>query len=206
MGDIIEIQAGSSASIPTMSDGSHLKGWPPARFGKIPELNVDTPKLEFGTFLRDIDACNSPNFLPQSDKLVPEKLVCPLLLCWAAQKISDDGHEYLLLPPTANPKDGSPSDPTIWIDDAGFTYPSDRIFIRKSYEDIARLLLEHAASKPTKYGTNMLLSGTSGTGKSFFSRYFVWRLLHPTRGGKVPETIVWRHTQGGFGGWMYHLG
>ena len=206
MDDIIEIQAGSSASVPTMSHGSHLKGWPPARFGQIPELNVDTPKLEFRHFLGHIDERNSPTLLPQSDKIVDQKRTCPLLLCWAAQKVSDDGREYLLLPPGPHPTDVSRSSRTRWIDDAGFRYPSDRIFIRKSYEDITGLILEEAARHPVEDGVNMVMSGTSGTGKSFFGLYFVWRLLHPIAGGNVPETIVWRHKQGGSAGCMYHRG
>lgn len=206
MDDIFEIQAGSSAPVSITSDGSHLKGWPPARFGPIPGLKLHCPKLQFGNALKHIDAGNSITFSRQSDQIIDQKRICPLLLCWAAQKPSDKDHEYLLLPPSPHPKDVSSSSPTNWIDDGGFKYPSDRIFIRKSYEDISDLILEEAARHPMEDGANMVLSGTSGTGKSFFSRYFVWRLLHPMEGGNVPETIVWRHKQGGSTGCMYHCG
>ena len=111
-----------------------------------------------------------------------------------------------MFPPTVAPTDSSRRNPTHWIDDGGFKYPSNRIFIRKSYEDIGALILEEALRHSIEDGADMVLSGTSGVGKSFFSRYFVWRLLHPTVGMNVPETIVWRYKQGGNTGCMYHLG
>ena len=43
-------------------------------------------------------------------------------------------------------------------------------------------------------------------GKSYFTRFFVWYLLHPPAGFKVPETIVWGSTQGGDGGCLYYKG
>jgi len=43
----------------------------------------------------------------------------------------------------------------------------------------------------------MLLAGTAGIGKTFFARYFMWRLLHPDGSEvKTPlETILYRSTQ-----------
>src|SRR5277367_1915838 len=117
MKDAIEIQAGSSTPVPIMSDGSHLKGWPPARFGRIPELKFDTPKLQFRNALQHIDAGNGVILFHQSDEIEDQKRTCPLLLRWAAQKVSDNDHEYLLLPPTPHPEDLSRSCPTNWIED-----------------------------------------------------------------------------------------
>jgi hypothetical protein len=207
MDDTIEIISGpSSTPIPVDSDRSHLFGWPPAFFGTVPALKTDTPILQFGNSLNYIDTSNG--FSVPSDEIVDQKRRCPLLLCWTAQTFSLGDYEYLMLPPTRDTTaDGNVhTNPMLWIDDGGFKYRSNRIFIRESYKDIATMILDQAASNPVDIGVNIILSGTSGTGKSYFSRYFVWRLLHPTSGMNVPETIVWSNKQGGSKGCMYHRG
>lgn len=45
-----------------------------------------------------------------------------------------------------------------------------------------------------------------GIGKSFFTRYFVWSLLHPGRAVEVPETILWANQKEGPNGCLYHRG
>jgi len=54
----------------------------------------------------------------------------------------------------------------------------------------------------------MILSGTPGTGKSFFTRYFIWRLLHPDgiRVKAVPEVIVYSNDPGSSEDWVYRNG
>jgi hypothetical protein len=80
---------------------------------------------------------------------------CPLLLCWAAEAVSDKGNEYLTLPPTVDEK--GVSTPTNWIDDGGLTYPSDSLFVRQSYKDIADMILEEAASRPLRVGHGVMV-------------------------------------------------
>ena len=53
----------------------------------------------------------------------------------------------------------------------------------------------------------MILSGPSGTGKSFFTKYFVWTLLHPPQDTvAIPDIIIWKNVQGGDNGDIYYLG
>jgi hypothetical protein len=53
------------------------------------------------------------------------------------------------------------------------------LFIKKSYKDLTNPILGEASSHGFDEEDQLLLPGTSGIGKSFFIRYFVWRLLHP---------------------------
>src|SRR5947207_12887587 len=142
---------------------SHLLRWPPSHFGSIPRLKVDEPRLtQLGSNVIPIK--NSSLVSSRSDILVDEKDICPLLLCWSAQKITlSDGH-YLVLPPTWNDEGDTP---TLWVD-GGFNYPSNSLLIRDSYEDITKLILEESSNHSLQAGVRMSLSGTSGTGKSFF--------------------------------------
>lgn len=160
--DIEEIIAGPSSGptfiLPSgthdLPQSSHLLGWPPTHFGSIPKLKVDEPSLtEFGS---NVTPIKNSNFIPsQSDVVVHEKDTCPLLLCWFAQKISISDSQYLVLPPT---RDDEGDIPTLWVDDGGFEYPSDRLLIRDSYEDITRLILEESFSKSLQAELRMSLS------------------------------------------------
>lgn len=181
---------------------THLYGWPPKTFGSAPRLRKSTSPLESENIYH---LKSSPCYTHRSDNVGVRKIIkCPLLLCWAAQAVSAQGNEYLTLPPTVD--ENGVSTPTNWIDDGGLAYPSDSLFVRQSYKDIADMILEEAIRHPLTDEVRMILSGTSGTGKSFFVRVIIWKLLHPPVGVSVPDTIIWRHKQAGTKGCMYHLG
>jgi hypothetical protein len=105
-----------------------------------------------------------------------------------------NGEQYLVLP-----------DQETWDDNTNDHYNSDAMFIRKSYAEIARRIIEHAEIS-TSRRTRMTLSGASDTGKSFFLKYFVWLLLHTPSGVSVPDIILWKHSQGGVKGDLYCFG
>lgn len=182
---------------------THLIDWPPATFGEVPQLRNTIERLERSEILHPIEngmLCPSS----ESEKVVRMKEKCPLLLCWAAQYIKEDGSEYLVLPPTVA-KDGT-NVPTHWIDDGGLKYPSEAIYVRQAYKDLANLILDEASKHDIDQEVRMILSGTSGIGKSFFIRLLIWKLLHPPRGVDVPDTIIWKNKQAGMKGCLYHLG
>src|SRR5271167_3862121 len=84
---------------------THLVGWPPATFGQVPQLRDDIERLEKSEILHPIEN-GMPCPSSESEKVVRVKEKCPLLLCWAAQYIKEDGSEYLVLPPSVA-KDGT---------------------------------------------------------------------------------------------------
>lgn len=93
-------------------------------------------------------------FMMVHSALVRVNSKCPLLLCWAAKAIIQNGPEFLVLPPTI--ENGKHS-PTHWIDAGGLTYPSNAIFILKSYKDLADMILKEAASHPLNNEVRMIL-------------------------------------------------
>jgi hypothetical protein len=113
---------------------------------------------------------------------------------------AENGEQYLILP-----DEDKWADEPEWVDDGDDAYESNSIYIRKPYIEIAKLILEHARGITTKRD-RMTLSGTSGTGKSFFIKFFVWLLLHPPEGVLIPEIIIWKHAQGGVNGGIYCYG
>ena len=123
-----------------------------------------------------------------------------IYLCSRADILSSEsGEQYLVLP------DGDKwVDEAERVDEGDDTYESNAIYIRRCYVEIARLMVEHATL--TRKRSRMTLSGTSGTGKSFFIKYFVWYLLHPEPGVPVPDVIIWKHSRGGRNGGIYCFG
>ena len=113
---------------------------------------------------------------------------------------AENGEQYLVLP-----NEDKWADEAEWVDEGDDAYESNSIYIRKSYIEIAKLILDHARCITTKRD-RMTLSGTSGTGKSFFIKYFIWILLHPPEGVLVPDVIIWKHSQGGVNGGIYCYG
>ena len=71
---------------------------------------------------------------------------------------------------------------THWIDDGALKYPSEAIYVRQTYKDLASLILDKASKHDVDEEVQVTLSGTSGIGKSFFICLFIWKLLHPPRG------------------------
>ena len=113
---------------------------------------------------------------------------------------AENREQYLVLP-----NEDKWADEAEWVDEGDDAYESNSIYIRKSYIEIAKLILDHARCITTKRD-RMTLSGTSGTGKSFFIKYFIWILLHPPEGVLVPDIIIWKHSQGGVNGSIYCYG
>jgi len=75
-----------------------------------------------------------------------------------------------------------------WHDEVNTRFTSRRMLVRSWYERAATTFLDYAMKNPNKRN-HMLLSGTSGIGKTFFSRYFIWRLLHAD-GKELTETPI----------------
>jgi hypothetical protein len=136
----------------------------------------------------------------QSERLGTCKDLQIYICATAALITSESGENYLMLP------DGDKwAADSEWVDSANDKYDSNALYIRRSYVDIGRLIIEEAMNSTAKRN-RMTLSGTSGTGKSFFIKYFVWKLLHPEPGVPIPDVIIWKHTQGGKKGGVYAFG
>src|SRR5204862_825756 len=94
-----------------------------------------------------------------------------------------------------------------WHDSHNGKYPSDKIYIRNSYDQAFSIFLQ-ATKGMERRMCHLALGGTSGLGKSFFFRYFVWRLLHPD-GVEVMNaynTILLRDDPKEPSGYLYHTG
>jgi hypothetical protein len=195
--------AGSSKDpdlISTIKDSEHRQN------GKEPlvslEFGQDTENTA-GVTLFGTGTSHSVNC--ESDILVRErKLAIYNALC--ANLVSLKKGEYLVLPDDTYAT-GRCCHP--WQDHAlDDLYPSNAIYVRSCYVEIARLLLERAEAslQANTVRTRMTLWGTSRTGKSFFMKYFVWRLLHPPPETRIPDVIIWKHTQEGRNGCLYAMG
>jgi len=122
---------------------------------------------------------------------------CAILACSLARLVtSETGALFLELP---DPEDS-------WDDPMDDLYSSSRIFVRQAYVDIQSIIFSRVNALPEDIERyRMMLAGTPGTGKSFFTRYFVWSLLHPPEGQPMPDAIVWKHNQSSpFGSLYYH--
>ena len=128
-----------------------------------------------------------------------------LLRVWSAVEVHINRKSYLELPP-------SDINGTVvrWDTMNDGNYPSNKLYIRDSYRTAATHLLAYSQSCRAKNRSLnlMLMSGSSGIGKSYFVPYLIWRLFHPDGEfvKKVPETIVWRLQAGDNEGYVYHNG
>ena len=169
--------------------------WPPSVLGIIPLaqnailniVNVD-----------HISRCKSSDEY-STDCAVIHSHKDSLLQIWSADIHTVANASFLTLP--REDKTGKASR---WGDDSHSSYPSHQIYIRQSYEKAASIFFHYAATQDDDM-RQMLLGGTSGIGKTFFARYFVWRLLHPDgiEVMKIPRTILCRI---GSNWCMYHAG
>ncbi len=77
---------------------------------------------------------------------------------------------------------------THWIDDGGLKYPSEAIYVRQAYKDHANLILDEASKHDVDEEVRMILSDTSGIGKSFFIHLLIWKLsiLHAELMSQIP--------------------
>lgn len=160
--------------------------WPPSYVGIIP--NPETP------FLR----LHLPE-LPWIGNLYhPEDNPLYSIWCATCERIGD--YEFLVLPAF---KDGQSCK---WRDISNHKYSSNKLLIRKAYKDHFSIFHD-AAQKNKGECTHMTLSGMPGTGKSFFYRYMIWRLLHPSKKEThFPNAILLCPDSGSKNGYLYHRG
>jgi hypothetical protein len=102
----------------------------------------------------------------QCDKqTVDNPSTCAMLACSLARLVTSEAGALLQLP---DPEDS-------WDDPMDDMYSSRGIFVRQAYVDIQSIICSRVYALPEKIRRyRMLLAGTPGTGKSFFTRYFVW--------------------------------
>ena len=171
--------------------------WPPAYLGLVPKAKTLHPVIPI---LESVATRSNPVLIP-SDELVEDPADNPLLEIWSASHQQIGENRYLVLPPG---RDGRPS---AWHDSHNGEYPSDKIYIRDTYDQAFSILLS-AVRRMDKKMCHLALGGTSGLGKSFFYRYIAWRLLHPD-GKEVingPNTILLRDDPKEPSGYLYHEG
>src|SRR6202035_2191229 len=132
--------------------------------------------------------CRSPLRL-LADSLVDHPKDFYLLMAWSSSIEIIKGNEYLALPPV-----DSSGKVNKWEEVHHSKYPSNKILIRDCYKKAASIFLQFAKEREGRMA-HMLLGGTSGIGKTFFARYFIWRLFNPD--GKevleVPTILLRTH-------------
>jgi hypothetical protein len=151
--------------------------------------------------IENASLCTRPNVI-SSDDLVDGSCDNPLLTIWSAEMKVIGGFKYLVLPPT-----GPNAEESKWLDDHHPGYPSNKLLVRKSYEEASTIFVGENLKLPRR-ASHLALGGTSGLGKTFFYRYIIWRLLHPDgiEVTKVPKTIfLWTNPKE-WKGYLYHEG
>jgi hypothetical protein len=133
---------------------------------------------------------------------------CPLIDCWSADICTVSGAKFLKLPKwTKNIEEFHTSK---WRGLFTDKYPSSKLLIRDCYINVANSIFANTATaaKMDERIIPMIVSGTPGTGKSFFSRYLLWRLFHPdhTHITKVPDAIVYYDDPSSTKGWLFRHG
>jgi hypothetical protein len=169
--------------------------WPPAQLGIIPRMMKPSLEIDglspFETrILPNSHTANVPMKGPALEKKTPH-----LIKIWSATSIIENTNLFLAL--LAITVSGDTSE---WAEDSLFRYNSNRIYVRESYGKAATIFLKYAKSHKKRM-VQMQLGGTSGVGKLFFARNFIWRLLHPdgVEGTATPDTILCR-----IGRWYLH--
>lgn len=172
---------------------------PPAYLGFIPAPHAEPLHVDG---IENVRLCTIPD-ITSSDDLVNRPGSNPMLAIWSATMQLIGRFKYLVLPPTD--PDGEESK---WLEDHHpCCYPSNKIMVRRSYENTFSIFLQENAKLPRR-GSHLALGGTSGVGKTFFCRYIIWRLLHPDgiEVKKIPETIfLWTNPKE-WKGYLYHQG
>lgn len=117
---------------------------------------------------------------------------------WSSTFTTNERSWYLTLP--GETVSGHTSN---WIEDDHSKYISNKIYVREPYCKAITIFTQYANSQ-LEGMKRLLLSGTSDIEKRFFTRYFIWRLLHPD-GLEItvtPNTILYRMAR-----WhLYHEG
>jgi hypothetical protein len=169
-----DVNGGLSSTFSPLMFAEIWKGWPPAYLGTLPSTHegpIDYPNLvriQEGSF-----------HFSNCDRLRADykTMKCPLIECWSAQLTVLADVKCLSLPTWTKRNDRIYL--SKWKYQSNDKYPSNNIFIRDCYVEIADSILSYVASNPEELMQQMIVSGTPGTGKSFFIKYFIWRLLHP---------------------------
>jgi hypothetical protein len=106
---------------------------------------------------------------------------CPLIDCWSANIAKTNAATFLELPQFRRTETGiSPAEfgyPT------NNTYSSNRLLVRDCYVDITNEIFKEV-TKNAEAGKSMqrlIVSGTSGTGKTFFWEIFDMEVASPRR-------------------------
>ena len=183
------------------SDIQPWKGWPPQYLGTIPptdEVPVDYPdliRIHEGTFLHLEEL--------KSDY---KTMKCPLVDCWSAELVKIG--ETLLLQLPQFTKINEIITTSKWRNLFNDEYPSRQLLVRECYVKISNAIFTNVSAKANKMMQQMIVSGTPGTGKSFFLRYLIWRLFHPDGEfiREVPDTIVAYDDPASRKGWVYRRG
>ena len=205
----------SDGSVGTMKHGgtSELDGWPPQLLGDFPQWNSGAPFFDIQNL--DLEK-NNGSHLKGISLIYPTgtQQTNMLLKIWSPEITRHQGPSlmrFLKLPDTA--VDGSFSS---WLGLVDTAYPSDRFFIRESYEIACQRLFEFEAAAPIQKVDNsglltvkpLLVAGSSGIGKSFFAMYFIWRLFHPdgVYVHAIPDTIIYKPQPDNDQAHVYHRG
>jgi hypothetical protein len=103
-----------------------------------------------------------------------------------------------------------------WLGLVDSSYPSNEFFVRESYHTAVQRLFEFDAAQPIEKVDKsglltvrpMLVAGSSGVGKTFFSMYFIWRLFHADGVNiySIPDTIVYKPQPDDRQAYVYHRG
>jgi hypothetical protein len=136
--------------------------------------------------LRSIE--ESKNYFIRKFEILDIAETNTLYQCLNAQLVTSDGNEWLMLPEKIA-ADGTTSH-TFWVDDSTIFYKSDKFFVRKSYKDIAEIIMKESVQHPKEEGIDIFVSGSLGTGRSFLPDFFLWKLLPPSPGVSNPEMII----------------
>ena len=191
--------------LPTSSPPAVPPDVPSPVVGRPVDVAATHRTLASGTVNGDVEeVCDgSPWCRENANEAVGNPNDCAVFVCSLARlATTPNGAPVLELPPSADTVT-----PIRWKDPAWSHYPSNSIFIRQAYLDIENIIFSKLAALPAaQKQVRIMLAGTSGTGKSFFTRYFVWHLLHPPATQSLPDAILWKHDQTGFMGSLYYKG
>lgn len=180
-----------------------LNTWPLQHLGIIPF--PDQPGPELGELKRITESI----FIQPVELTLDYKYMkCPLVDCWSSQLVEDEDKSSHFLELPAQTKVNNSLTQSKWKNVSNDEYPLNRILVRQCYTEIADAIFDNCNANAEKLMQQMILSGTPGTGKSFFTRYFLWRLLHPDgiRIKTLPDAIVYSNDPISRKGWVYRQG
>ena len=168
----------SGVTVPSLQ-----KHWPPPYLGWVPQ--APTPPLQ----IHDLEAID--------DHEHPEDN--PLLAIWSATMEKKYEYEYLKLPRTSGKEE------SVWIDLDRPWAASDSLLVTEHYHKAFSQIFSHVNTNQKRM-CHILLGGTAGIGKSYFARYFIWRLLHPDdqEVKELPHAILYCNDAKDPSGYLYY--